>query len=77
MGGRQGVLDLFSVSIVVAFFCCTVLWTLILAGVYMGVCVVAPPSVRVKKKRIREIYDYVNWGKGRPLLLWAVKSTSM
>jgi len=36
MGGREGVLDLFSVSIVLAFFCRTVLWNLLLTGVYMG-----------------------------------------
>ena len=44
MGGREGVLDLFSVSIVVAFFCCTVLWNLLLAGVYMGVSVLNGPK---------------------------------
>jgi hypothetical protein len=38
VGGRGGGggLDIFSVSIVVAFFCCTVLWILLLVGVYVG-----------------------------------------
>jgi len=33
---ERGVLDLFALSIVVAFFCCKVLWNLLLAGVYMA-----------------------------------------
>jgi len=36
---ERGVLDIISVSIVVAFSCCTDLWILLLAGVYMGVSV--------------------------------------
>jgi hypothetical protein len=34
--GGGGVLDKIFVSIFVAFFCCTDLWILLLAGVYMG-----------------------------------------
>ena len=36
-------------------------------GVQGGLCVETLLSVRLKKKRIREIYVYVNWSKGRPL----------
>jgi hypothetical protein len=46
-------------------------------GVHGGHCVNMLHSVRVKKKGIREIYDYVNWSKGRPLSLGVVKSTYM
>jgi len=46
-------------------------------GVHGGLCVDTLRSVRVKKKRITEIYDYVNWSKGHPLPLWVVKSTYM
>ena len=46
-------------------------------GVHGGLCVDTVCSVRVKKKRIRENCDYVNWSEGRPLSLWVVKSTYM
>jgi len=42
-------------------------------GVHGGLCVDALRSVRVKKKRIREIYDYVNWSKGRPFVIMGCK----
>jgi len=45
-------------------------------GVQGGLCVDTLRSVRVKKEK-REIYDFVNWSKGRPLSLRVVKSTYM
>ena len=46
-------------------------------GVHWVLCADMLCSVRVKKKRIRESYDYVNWSKGRLLSLWVVTSTYM
>ena len=54
MGGREGVLDLFSVSIVVAFGFLLLYSPMEPAtgwGVHGGLCVDMLSSVRVKKKR--------------------------